>query len=56
MPFFIQRKDKHHLETIDEFPTRKEASSMVREYALADPDATYYISRHCCKAWRQEAS
>lgn len=49
---YIQRKDGNGLETVDEFPTRKEALAMLREYCMADPYASYYISSRCCKAWR----
>lgn len=48
---YIQRKDGHQLETVDEFPTRKEALAMLREYRLADWSATYYLSTRPCKAW-----
>jgi hypothetical protein len=49
---YIQRKDSSTLETVDEFPTMKEARAMLKEYALSDPYAQYYISSRCCKAWR----
>lgn len=49
---YIQRKDSFGLETVDEFFTRKEALAMLREYRIADPYATYYISSRCCKSWK----
>jgi len=49
---FIQRKDGNNLETVDQFETRKEAREMVREYAISDPDATFYISTRACKHWK----
>jgi hypothetical protein len=51
---YIQRKDSNYLETVDEFPTWKEARSMVKEYRLGDPSALYYLSSRCCKAWREQ--
>ena len=48
---YIQRKDSNYLETVDEFPTWKEARSMVKEYRLGDPSALYYLSSRCCKAY-----
>jgi len=49
---YIQRKDARHLETVDEFATWKEARCMVAEYRLSDPAGTYYLSRRCCRSWR----
>lgn len=51
---YIQRKDAHGLETIDEFETLREARAMVAEYQLADSHAHYYISSRACRAWREE--
>jgi hypothetical protein len=51
---YIQRKDSNYLETVDEFPTRKEARAMVKEYRLGDQSALYYLSSRCCKAWREQ--
>lgn len=48
---YIQRKNGHQLETVDEFQTRKEALAMLREYQLADWSATYYLSTRPCRAW-----
>ena len=50
---YMQRKDQNGLETVDEFPTRKEAVAMVKEYKLADPYGEYYLSTRCCKAWKE---
>lgn len=49
---YIQRKGQGHLETVDEFETRKEAVKMLREYRLSDPSAEYYLSRRACKGWK----
>ena len=49
---YIQRKDIHGPETVDEFTTYREAFAMLREYRLADPSARYYVSSRCCKAWQ----
>jgi hypothetical protein len=51
---YIQRKDEHGLETVDEFDTRREARAMCSEYQIADPYARYYISSRACKAWRDK--
>jgi hypothetical protein len=53
---YIQRKDAWQLETVDQFPTWKEARAMVAEYRLSDPSASYYLSRRCCKAWNAAAT
>lgn len=49
---YIQRKGDGHLETVDEFATRKEARAMLAEYRLSDSSAHYYLSSRACKAWR----
>lgn len=43
------------LETVDEFPTWKEARAMLAEYRMADPTGHYYLSRRPCRAWRVAA-
>jgi len=50
---YIQRKDENGLETVDEFPTKKQALAMLEEYRMADTSAEYYISSRCCKAWKE---
>lgn len=50
--FYIQRKGQGLLETVDEFPTLKEAKAMLSEYRLGDQSAHYYISQRCCKDWK----
>lgn len=52
---YIQRRGNGHLETVDEFTTRKEARSAPAEYRLSDPAATYYLSQRACKGWRDAA-
>jgi len=49
--YFIQRKDSAHLETVDEFTTRREAIKMCQEYNMSDPFAQHYVSTRACKAW-----
>ena len=49
--YYIQRKDQHQLETVDQFETLKESKKMVQEYRLSDPYARYYISQRACKDW-----
>ena len=48
---YMQRRDGRQLETVDEFPTWKEARAMLVEYRLADPTAYFYLSRRPCRAW-----
>jgi hypothetical protein len=50
---YIQRRGEGYLETVDEFETMKEAREMLKEYRLAEPSASYYISSRCCKSWRE---
>lgn len=52
--YYIQRKGDH-LETVDEFETRKEARQMLREHQLSDPAAQHYISTRCCNAWKKRS-
>lgn len=54
MKTYVQRRDAHGLETVDEFDTRREARAMLAEYRLADPAGTYYLSSRPCKAWRRD--
>jgi len=49
---YIQRKDSNGLETVDQFETRKEARAMIKEYALSDYSAEYYLSTRACKDWQ----
>lgn len=49
---YVQRKDSHQLETVDEFTSWREARAMVIEYRMSDPSATYYLSKRACKDWR----
>lgn len=50
-PVYITRKGQGHLETVDEFETRKEAREALREYCLSDSSASYYLSGRPCKGW-----
>ena len=51
---YIQRYWQGCLETVDEFPTWKEARKMVNEYSLSDTSARFYLSRRACKAWKEK--
>ena len=51
--YYIQRKDTQHLETVDQFETRKEAKAMLAEYQIADPNAEHYMSQRACKDWNK---
>ncbi|MEN9870214.1 MAG: hypothetical protein RLZZ171_1202 [Cyanobacteriota bacterium] len=53
MMYYIQRKDRQYLETVDEFVTFREAKKMRIEYTIADPYARYYISTRACRKYRQ---
>jgi len=50
---YIQRRAARQLETVDQFDTIKEARSMLIEYRISDPSATYYMSRRPCNEWKQ---
>ena len=49
--YYIQRKDRTGLETVDEANNRGEAAHLVREYQLSDFSAEYSISRRACNNW-----
>ena len=52
--YYIQMKNRFSgLETVDEFPTYREACKMVREYRMADNQSDYYISSRACHEWRE---
>lgn len=53
---YIQRKclTTKQLETVDEFPSYKEAFAMINEYRMADPAGSYYLSTRPCKDWSQK--
>jgi len=47
--------DNHLLETIDQFETRTEAQTMLREYQEAYSDmANLYLSNRSTAEWRDE--
>jgi len=58
MPAYIQRRTylqaKTFLETVDEAPTYKEATSLCNEYKLIDCSGYYYISRKPCSNWKKQ--
>ena len=49
--YYIQRRGDGQLETVDQFDTRKEARENLKEYQMADPTATHYISTRPCRDW-----
>jgi len=53
---YIQRKQGRDLETVDEFPTRKEARAMLAEYRMSDPGAHFYTSGRACRAWAEKTA
>jgi hypothetical protein len=54
MSYFIQRKDRRELETVDEFETKKEALKMLKEYRMSDRTVYFYISKRPCKHWIED--
>lgn len=53
--YYIQcKRSDSPLETVDEFPTKKEALAMIIEYRMADRTAHHYISTRCCKDWKEK--
>jgi hypothetical protein len=50
---YIQRKDAHYLETVDEYESIREARAMLNEYRMSDPSADFYLSSRACKDWRE---
>ncbi len=51
MTIYIQRLGDGQLETVDEFPTRREAQTNLAEYRMSDPGAHYYLSQRACADW-----
>lgn len=49
--YYIQLKSSGQLETVDEFPTRKEAILMLAEYRMLS-GGHYYLSTRPCKGWK----
>jgi hypothetical protein len=54
MTYYIQRRDGHNLETVDETESKKDASYLVLEYSIADPSGEYYVSSRACKDWKEK--
>ncbi len=50
---YIQRKNAHGLETVDQCETLKEARYLLNEYRLTDTYAEYYISSRATRDWRE---
>ena len=51
---YINIKDSDGIETVDEFPTMKEAMEMLKEYRLGDSYNNYYISSRSTREWREK--
>lgn len=52
---YIQRRDAHYLETVDEFANYREAVRCLREYRISDPAGHYYLSTRACRAWKESS-
>lgn len=50
-PYYVNREGGGYRETVDEFPTRKEALSMLREYRSSDHAGTYWLSSRPCAGY-----
>ena len=48
---YLQRRDEHGLETVDQAETVREASFLLVEYRLSDSSAEYYDSARPCRHW-----
>ena len=55
MTTYIQCKGGEGLETVDEFPTYKEAVENLKEYEQSDSTNHYYLSSRPCKAWAESS-
>ena len=52
--FYINTENKQGKETIDEFPTKDEATVMCMEYSIADRQNRYYVSSKPCANWKDK--
>jgi hypothetical protein len=43
MKYYIVRTGQGYREVVDEYDTRKEANTMVQEYIISDPSASYAV-------------
>ncbi len=50
---YINIKNDGQVETVDEFPTYKEAKLMIKEYRMGDRYNNYYLSQRCTKEWKE---
>tara|TARA_R110002020_G_scaffold210083_2_gene416055 strand:+ start:830 stop:991 length:162 start_codon:yes stop_codon:yes gene_type:complete len=46
MKYYIIRTGQGYREVVDEYDTRKEANTMVQEYIISDPSASYIVASH----------
>jgi len=44
--YYIIRTGQGYREVVDEYDTRKEANTMVQEYIISDPSASYVVASH----------
>ena len=51
MTTYINYKGEEGLETVDEFPTWKEANEALTDYLALG--GYYYLSNRACKEWRE---
>jgi len=49
---YINMREDGEVETVDEFPTRKEALEMLAEYQMAF-SARVYLSTRCTNEWKR---
>lgn len=52
MTVYINRLGNNQRETVAQYETRKEARKDVKEYAMSDQSAHYYISSRACNHWK----
>jgi hypothetical protein len=59
MTVYINMRTSAGVETVDEFPTYKEAREMIREYRLAwagSLEGSLYLSQRSTREWAAEPS
>ena len=53
---YVNLKNKGcSVETVDQFPLRREAIKAVKDFRLSDPTGNYYLSTRCTKDWREDS-
>lgn len=51
--YYIQRRSKGQLETVDEVEGYKEAKALRDEYNASADFAFFYISTRACRGWKE---